>query len=269
MDEGGKRKRLSEQVSDLDLPPKRARSVSSDFDAQQMRHAFIGSFKMMVDDLSCEELIPRCISCEILSPQEADEVIRFEPKTTQAKNYRLLCTIHRKASADPGVLALFKGVLEEMNAETGASGCLEHIIRGLCSRRPAPTCSSESEDYGHLQSVLQTMYTTICSSVDAAHILPELISRKVVTVEQSEEVISGSTSERRTASLLNMLRYCDRAKLRAVFEVLQNSNQIPPMLQVADLLKQPPQQALCKFFTVWGGYRTVTPHLMHECVCLM
>lgn len=82
------------------------------------------------------------------------------------------------------------------------------------------------------------MESVICSSVDAKHILPDLISKEVITVSQSEQVYSGSTSKQRTALLLNMIRYCSGAELHNFFQVLQITKQIPETLNVADLLKQ-------------------------------
>lgn len=82
----------------------------------------------------------------------------------------------------------------------------------------------DTEDPGHWQALLQMMYTTICASVDAKHILPELISKEVITVTQSEKVHNGTPSEQRTSSLLNMFHYSSEAKLRSLFEVLQDSN---------------------------------------------
>ena len=240
MDEGN-RKRFAEQ-GEPGLPRKR---VCRESDVQQKRQAFIANFKALVDDLNPQELLPGCLSRRILSPEEVEEV--NVEKTRQAKNNRLLCTIYRKANANADVLVHFTGVLEDVNAD---SGCLEHIIEGLYSQRPTSSrelpCAVYTGTADSLQAVLQTLYQVICSSVDVTHILPDLISKEVITVAQNEDVRTGPTSEQRAASLLNMVRYCDPARLYAFFGVLQSSNQLPQMLAVADLLKQQPQQSPCK-----------------------
>lgn len=214
----------------------------SSYDA---RRSFICCFKTMVDDLNPTELLPWCMQSEILSPEEVDEITAKE--TRRDKNFHLLCTIHRKANANLGVLGQFREILAGINAK---SGCLQHIIEGLCSQQTQTMAVStepgDMEDVGHWHAVLHTMHTVICSSVDAKHILPELISKEVVTVTQSEEVHNGATSEQRTALLLNMVRYCRGAKLHSFFQVLQNSNKIPQTLKVADLLKQSTHQSYRK-----------------------
>lgn len=234
-----KRKRCAEQENESGL----SKRVCREADVQQQRHAFIATFKAMVDDLEAQELLPGCISRRILSPEEVDEV--SAEKTRQTRNNRLLCTIYRKANVNAEVLVHFTGVLEDV--DTG-SGCLQHIIEGLRSQRPTP--SGESPYVGtedSLQAVLQTLYQVICSSVDVTHILPELISKEVITVAQNEEVRTGKTLEERAASLLNMVRYCDPARLYAFFGVLLSSNQLPQQLAVVDLLNQQPQQNPCKY----------------------
>ena len=213
-----------------------------------LRDAFIGSFKMMVIDLNPTQLLPWCIRDEIISPQEADEVSAKE--TRQDKNYHLLCTIHRKSNADVRVLDRFRIVLETINTEPGSSGCLQHIIDGLNSQRLSLSESGcVTEDSGHWQALLETMYATICASVDAKHILPHLISKEVITVTQSEEVYNETTSERRNASLLSMVHYSSGAKIRGLFEVLQDLNQIPQTLTVAELVKLPAKKATRKLAT--------------------
>ena len=209
-------------------------------DMDGVRHAFIENFKTMVDDLNPRELLPWCIQCETLSQQEIDEVSAKE--TRYDKNFHLLCTIYRRANANVGVLIQFREILGNINAE---SGCLDHIIEGLHCQRPVITSSTECHagDVGlsHWHALLQTMHSVICSSVDARHILPELISKEVITVTQGGEVYNGITSEQRTTLLLTIVRYCGGAKLRDFFEVLWKSNQIPQTLKVADLFK-PTQQ---------------------------
>ena len=195
---------------------------------------------MMVDDLDTSELLPWCMQTEILSPLEVDEVTAKE--TRHGKNFHLLCVIHRKANADLNVLGRFRQMLIEINAK---SGSLNHIIEGLCSQVLINVSSSGecgAGDVGHWHALLQTMHPVICSSVDARHILPELISKEVITVMQGGEVYNGTTSEQRTGLLLNMIRYCNGTEIRNFFEVLQTKKQIPRTLEVADLLKQPPQQ---------------------------
>lgn len=213
---------------------------SSDHDHQDVdgvRHAFIESFKKMVDDLNPRELLPWCIQYGILSLQEIDEVSAKE--TRYDKIFHLLCTIYRNANANVGVLTQFREILGKIHAELG---CLEHIIKGLHSQRPLVIGSTESHadsdvSLSHWHALLQTMHLVICSSVDARHILPELISKEVITVTQSEEVYNGATSEQRTTLLVNMVRYCNGVKLRDFFDVLWKSSHIPRTLKVIDLLK--------------------------------
>ena len=81
-------------------------------------------------------------------------------------------------------------ILENINDESGDCRRLEHIIEGLNSQWPAITSSSQfdAEDPGHWHAVLQTMYGIICSSFDAKQILPDFISKEVISVAQSEAV---------------------------------------------------------------------------------
>ena len=222
-----------------------------DLSVCDLRHAFVVNFKTMVDDLDTSELLLWCVQLEILSLPEMNEMMVKE--TRFDKNFHFLCIIYRKANADPGVLNRFKDILITINTKSGYLNTLNHIIERL-GRVPVNTdltCTSVSEtdtnDVGHWHALLQTMESVICSSVDAKHILPDLISREVITVSQSEQVYSGTTSEMRTTLLLKMIRYCSGTELRNFFEVLQISKQIPQTLNVADLLKQRPLLSDRKF----------------------
>lgn len=244
-------KRPAEVTNSLALPENRTRGEtvcdSLDHDPESVRRAFIHSFKMMTTDLDpSPSLLSSCIQDEILSQQEADEVL--VKGTPQDKNFHLLCTIYRKANATISVITRFRKILEKINDESGDCCCLEHIIEGLKKKCPDTTSSSQidAEDPNHWHAVLQTMYGMICSSVDAKHILPDLISREVITVVQCEAVCSATTSEQRTALLLNMIRYCSGATICSLFDVLQSSAMIPQTLTMAQLLKQPAQKANCK-----------------------
>lgn len=240
------------KVSNNPAPPeKRARGqLSCDFLDHDARHAFIHSFKMMTTDLEAIELTPYCIQDEILSQQEANEVRAKE--TSQDRNFHLLCTIHRKANADISVITRFRKILENINDESGECRRLEHIIKGLKNQQPAlnSLCQVDAEDSGHWHAVLQTMYGIICSSVDAKQILPDLISKEVITVAQSEAVCSATTSEQRTALLLNMVRYSNGAKICSLFDVLQSSTQRLQTLTTDQLLKQPIQKTNCKLYLI-------------------
>lgn len=234
MDEDGRR-RSAVPVSDQDLPAKRACRIAPVIDAKQLRCAFIANFKTMVDDLQPEELLPMCQSRKVLSPQESDEIVA--EKTREAKNNRLLSIIHRKSNANPAVLNDFIEVLEDLNPPV--SCYYGHIIEGLRSQHP-PSSSEFPVNYMEelhiLQAKLQMLYQVICTSVDVTHILPELVSKEVITMSQNEEVRTEATHEQRASSLLRMVHHSDASRLACFFEVLRNSDELPDKLQVADLL---------------------------------
>ena len=229
-----------------EVPPAKRACIAPDTNAKQLRSAFIANFKVMVDDLQPEELLPTCLSRKVLSPQESEEVVA--EKTREAKNNRLLSIIHRKSNANAAVLNDFVEVLEELNPSD--SRYFGHIIDGLRSKHP-PCSSSEfpvhynaEELYSLLQARLQTLYQVIFTSVDVIHILPELVSSGVITMSQNEEVRTGTTREQRASSLLNMMRSSDASRLDCFFRVIRNSDELPDKLQVADLLGQQPQAQL-------------------------
>ena len=213
----GKGKRKRSDCGNDDRSPKRTRL---DRDGQ-LRRAFIHNFKAMADNLSVTEILPELISKELVTTKEADEV--KGEKTKARKNYRLLCTVYRKANADETRLVEFREALEKVNRDE--PGCrLEHIIEGIRHDHPAPS-TTEAVD-SDLNQMLQINYRLIQCSVDAQHILPELISREVITVAQSEQVFSEATSETRTTCLLNLMESSDGNLCGTFFEVLESSEKL-------------------------------------------
>ena len=207
----GKRKRRD---CKNDRSPKKTR-----LDLGQLRRAFIHNFKAMADDLSVKEILPELLSRELVTLLEADEV--NSENTKARKRFRLLCIIHRKANADEQRLAEFLEALESVNSAD--PGCrLEHIIEGISSDHSTPSTRGPVADYSYLHEMLQMNYRLIQCSVDAQHFLPELISREVITVEQSQQVFSETTSEARTTCLLNLMESSNDL-CSTVFEVLEST----------------------------------------------
>ena len=231
MEDDGKRKRPASAVADLvndQLDSRIQKRSRLDVQAQE---AFIGNFKVMTEDLSVKELLPELLKREILSHIEADEVMSKDTRRDQ--NYRLLCTIHRKACANPGLLVAFREALESINiSEPGCS--LEHIIKGLC-------CSD--------QVLFTTNHSTqieeVLHSMDARHILPELISRRVITVEESEEVNSIKTTELRNGRLFDIVVHS--GKFSTFLEVLES---VTGLTVTSNIPREPHQQTICELITI-------------------
>ena len=92
---------------------------------ERLRCSFRASYKLMIDVLNAVELLPECITRELVSFDEKASIA--SEKTILSQNDALLSLIYRKSYSDPTIMQRFVEMLEELKDSLH----LTHVIEGL------------------------------------------------------------------------------------------------------------------------------------------
>ena len=217
------------------------KGISTLVDSERLDHAFIACYADMVSDLNFKELAPGLLSRGVLSFAEKEEV--ESEKTSANQNDRLLCIINRKAIANPSLLQRFVEALQSINQPGGQ--CLDHIIQHLesdcsggtsiASGEQAECCASD-EVYTlnwRTESILE-------QTLDVTHVLPHLVSLRVITVTENERIRSeGTIRQERVRMLIDVVRSRGSDEVGIFFTVLQRQRILPPSTLKAGRFLEP------------------------------
>ena len=78
-----------------------------------------------------------------------------------------------------------------------------------CKQQPKPTEITSpahlqnKSDIERYQEVFTTYYATLCDAIPVEEVLPHLVSNKVITVREMEDVLAEKTTFRQARALLN------------------------------------------------------------------
>ena len=79
---------------------------------ERVRYSFSASYKLMIDALNAGEILPECITRNLVSFDEKASIA--SEKTIHSQNDALLSLIYRKSYSDPTIMQQFVEMLEEL-----------------------------------------------------------------------------------------------------------------------------------------------------------
>jgi hypothetical protein len=157
----------------------------------ELRCAFLANHHILVKRLDVEALLPDCISCGLLTLDE-QQLVSHEVTATQ-KTDRFLTIIHRRGRQNTGVFdELFK-LLSDENVTAGQ--LLDDVVVQIRADSVDPNIQSRftilnEQSYGNQPFSLQSIEDKI-KTLAVNEILPQLISRGVVSMQENEMIRSA------------------------------------------------------------------------------
>ena len=168
---------------------------------ERLRCSFRASYKLMIDVLNAVELLPECITRELVSFDEKASIA--SEKTILSQNDALLSLIYRKSYSDSTIMQRFVEMLEELKDSLH----LSHVIKGL----RAEVLEKDKFDMtaGPMDEmncrVLRASEAAIGETLDVSHLLPSLITEGVVSIEENESIRSFRTRQEMVSQLIDII----------------------------------------------------------------
>ena len=158
----------------------------------ELRCAFLANHHILIKKLDVEDLLPDCVSRGLLTLDE-QELILHEATASQ-KTDRFLTIIHRRGQQNTGV---FDELLKLLSDEDVTSGqLLDDVLIQIRTDSVDPEIQARFVNQqrcgGDQPLSLQSIEDKIVNTLTVNEILPQLISRGVVSMQENELVRSAS-----------------------------------------------------------------------------
>ena len=195
--------------------------------ADQLNYAFTVKYAWLMKNLPADEIfLGECFSKKLISQPE-QELILSEATNFRRVN-RLLLILHRRSRGDKSVFPRLMELLVEFNKEEGGR-VLKHVLTALEQSASEAATSPLTYSSGDLdereRELLLANEEVIISSLDTEQVLPELVSRLVVSVEEGDAVTSsGVTEEERAKTLVDTIKSRGKEAYDKFVAVLQDSS---------------------------------------------
>jgi len=182
------------------------------------KQSFICNFKQMIDDLDAVELIPHCVSADLLTVNEKAEV--ESQGTSFKKNDKLLVILYKKMLVNPASFITFIHTLNKCPT-------FSHLERSLINYYDLQPFKVTAHDLAihKMQPIYMRTYKYILPKVRELNfdtLLPALVSLEVLGIEEKEEI--SSCSEFKAERLLSLV-YARGFEAYSRFAIaLQHSN---------------------------------------------
>ena len=145
-----------------------------------LRSAFLASHDVLIKKLDTEALLPDCVSHGLITLGE-QELISREPTGSQ-KTDRFLSIIHRRAQQKPGT---FEELLKLLSESSGQ--LLDGVLKQIRADSTDPSIQARfTSDRDKPISQRKHVEDKIVESLSVNEVLPLLISRGVVTLQENE-----------------------------------------------------------------------------------
>lgn len=173
----------------------------------------------MIDVLNAVELLPECITRELVSFDEKASIA--SEKTILSQNDALLSLIYRKSYSDPTIMQRFVEMLEDLKDSLH----LTHVIEGLRTEvleNDKFEMTAGPMDEMHCR-VLRASEAAILKTLDVSHLLPSLITEGVVSIEENESIRSFRTRQEMVSQLIDVIFKRGSPTFKKFVEVLVDS----------------------------------------------
>ena len=168
----------------------------------RLRAGLIRSFKLLVDRLDPADILPGCVQRRILPLSEME---RLRCETRAEGMMRLLGKLYRQSFVDPSTLEEFVDVLAEQDSRDSGyrySDVIETIAQTQPDG-PSYRCIPFSETD---IAVFDCTRRVAENCLEPHPILPELVSKGVITPETCDEVLRQSSRSAQMHHLMHVIR---------------------------------------------------------------
>lgn len=175
--------------------------------ADQLKQAFTANHALLLKNLPADDIfLSLCYSEKLITSSEQELLL------AEATNFRrvnkLLLTLHRHSVSDKTVFPRLLKVLEGYNKDEGGL-VLKHVLSALeqsASRATSPFTYTSGVLNERTRALLLAKEAVMISSLDTEQVLPELVSRGVLSLEENNAISNPTlTSEERARRLVDIL----------------------------------------------------------------